>query len=332
MLWQFPVDEGTPVEVRLYLMNGFSGTSQPGQRIFDIQLDGDTVVDGLDLSAEAGHEVATMRSFATVSDGSIDLEFIHRTENPLINGIEIIALDDTTPDPGELTATPTSLTFGEVEVGETGTATVEVVNTGGTAVTVAQVGIVGDQPELFTVIDGPVAPFELAPDASASVQVSFAPQTEGTFAAVLRLGHNGINGPLDIPLTGDGTQTPEPGFLTADPTSLAFGEVPVGESGTETVTLINSGEVPVVLDQVSFGGLDADRFALVGTPPSQVAAGGQATVDVSFAPAEAGEHTATLTITHDGVNTPLEIALSGTGVVDLAPGELIGGAGRVGVR
>jgi trimeric autotransporter adhesin len=93
-------------------------------------------------------------------------------------------------------------------------------------------------------------------------------------------------------------------------------------SGTETVTLINSGEVPVVLDQVSFGGLDADRFALVGTPPSQVAAGGQATVDVSFAPAEAGEHTATLTVTHDGVNTPLEIALSGTGVVDLAPGEL----------
>jgi large repetitive protein len=103
---------------------------------------------------------------------------------------------------------------------------------------------------------------------------------------------------------------------------LAFGEVPVGEVGTETVTLINSGEVPVVLDQVSFGGLDADRFALVGTPPSQVAAGGQATVDVSFAPAEAGEHTATLTVTHDGVNTPLEIALSGTGVVDLAPGEL----------
>jgi hypothetical protein len=431
MLWQFPVDEGTPVEVRLYLMNGFSGTSQPGQRIFDIQLDGDTVVDGLDLSAEAGHEVATMRSFATVSDGSIDLEFIHRTENPLINGIEIITLDDPTPDPGELTATPTSLTFGEVtvgevgtqtltltntggqpvaigqvsfggldadrfalvgtpptvvaaggsvpvevtftptvagaasatltithdgvnsplvvglsgsgvlapepgdltatptslafgsvEVGEAGTATVVVANTGGTAVTVAQVGIVGDDPSLFTVIDGPVAPFELAPGASTSLQVRFAPQVQGTFTATLRLGHNGANGPLDIALSGDGVQTPEPGELTATPTSLAFGSVTVGESGTQTLTLTNTGGQPVAIGQVSFGGLDADRFALVGTPPTVVAAGGSVPVEVTFTPTVAGAASATLTITHDGVNSPLVVGLSGSGVLAPEPGDL----------
>ncbi|WP_431936496.1 malectin domain-containing carbohydrate-binding protein [Micromonospora sp. RP3T] len=90
MTWQFPVPTGTEVRVRLYLANRYDGTAAVGARVFDVALEGTTVLDDLDLSASAGHNVGTMREFTVVSDGSVDLEFRHVTENPLIDGIEIV--------------------------------------------------------------------------------------------------------------------------------------------------------------------------------------------------------------------------------------------------
>ncbi|WP_091201888.1 malectin domain-containing carbohydrate-binding protein [Micromonospora narathiwatensis] len=90
MRWQFPVPVGTEVKVRLYLANRYDGTSTTGSRVFDVALDGATVLDRLDLSGSVGHNVGTMREFTIVSDGSVDIDFRHRVENPLINGIEVV--------------------------------------------------------------------------------------------------------------------------------------------------------------------------------------------------------------------------------------------------
>ncbi|GAA2354529.1 hypothetical protein Cme02nite_47630 [Catellatospora methionotrophica] len=90
MSWQFPVPAGTEVVVRLYLANRYGGTASAGSRVFNVTLDGTTVLPNLDLSATVGHDVGTMRSFTVVSDGTIDLGFGHVVENPLINGIEIV--------------------------------------------------------------------------------------------------------------------------------------------------------------------------------------------------------------------------------------------------
>ena len=90
MRWQFPVPAGTEIQVRLYLANRYDGTSAPGSRIFDVALDGVTVLDDLDLSGTVGHNVGTMRAFTIVSDGSVDIDFGHVVENPLIDGIEIV--------------------------------------------------------------------------------------------------------------------------------------------------------------------------------------------------------------------------------------------------
>ncbi|MEU8261216.1 malectin domain-containing carbohydrate-binding protein [Micromonospora sp. NPDC048999] len=90
MSWHFPVPTGTEIKVRLYLANRYDGTAAPGSRVFDVALEGSTVLDRLDLSASVGHNVGTMREFTIVSDGSVDIDFRHRVENPLINGIEIV--------------------------------------------------------------------------------------------------------------------------------------------------------------------------------------------------------------------------------------------------
>jgi len=90
MNWSFPVPAGTPIQVRLYLANRNAATDNLGNRVFDVALDGVTVLDDLDLSGQVGHNFGTMRSFSVISDGSVDINFVNGVNNPLINGIEII--------------------------------------------------------------------------------------------------------------------------------------------------------------------------------------------------------------------------------------------------
>jgi hypothetical protein len=90
MSWNFPVPSATSLEVRLYFRNGYIGTNDAGERVFDVVLEGTTVLDNFDLSGSVGHDIGTMRSFIVPSDGNIDLDFGKVEENPLINGVEIV--------------------------------------------------------------------------------------------------------------------------------------------------------------------------------------------------------------------------------------------------
>ncbi|MGI9173836.1 MAG: malectin domain-containing carbohydrate-binding protein [Rhodothermales bacterium] len=91
MQWSFPVDDGAYL-VRLYLMDGFQGTDEAGQRIFDITVEGATAANDLDLAGQYGHKTAVALEFATtVSDGSLTIGFVHATQNPLVNAIEILS-------------------------------------------------------------------------------------------------------------------------------------------------------------------------------------------------------------------------------------------------
>jgi len=90
--WDFPVQEGVEVEVRLYFANSWSGSSQAGQRTFDVSVDGQRFLSSFDVAGEAGHRIGTMRSFTVVSDGTVDVDFGHRVGNPMLSGIEVIDL------------------------------------------------------------------------------------------------------------------------------------------------------------------------------------------------------------------------------------------------
>jgi Malectin domain len=92
--WNFPVPAGHNVTVRLYFANQYDGTSQPGQRVFNVLIDGDTKLASFDIVAAAGHKTGTMRAVPITTDADgicIDCPAI--TENPLVNGIEIIDND-----------------------------------------------------------------------------------------------------------------------------------------------------------------------------------------------------------------------------------------------
>ncbi|MDQ3628777.1 MAG: PKD domain-containing protein [Actinomycetota bacterium] len=88
--WDLPVASGTEVEVRLYFANRCGCTSAVGSRTFDVAVEGTTVLDDYDIVTAVGDQTGTMRTFDVVSDGTIDIDFAHVANNPLINGIEVL--------------------------------------------------------------------------------------------------------------------------------------------------------------------------------------------------------------------------------------------------
>ncbi len=61
--------------------------------MFDVSLEGSTVLNDYDIVADAGDQTGTMKSFDITSDGTVNLSLSNVVENPLINGIEIVRTD-----------------------------------------------------------------------------------------------------------------------------------------------------------------------------------------------------------------------------------------------
>jgi hypothetical protein len=110
MQWEFPVDSGSDVEVRLYFAEIYKPIVAPDQRVFDVSVEGviPTVFDNIDQYETAGQFSGFMLSHTVkVNDSLLSLEFLGNSQNPALKGIEILSsqvLDEvaatiTTPDP-----------------------------------------------------------------------------------------------------------------------------------------------------------------------------------------------------------------------------------------
>lgn len=87
----------------------------PGQRVFDIAVEGALVADNLDLAGTYGRFVATVLEYdVSVTDGSLDLEFLPVVQNPKVNGIEIYYLGDTNFPPVVTSMAPSTGVAGEL--------------------------------------------------------------------------------------------------------------------------------------------------------------------------------------------------------------------------
>jgi hypothetical protein len=95
--WTFPVNAGEEVEVRLYLGNQFSGTSDPGDRQFNVSIEGTQVLSNYDPVADVGHANGTMQSFTVTDDGDGNVTVVFdqgAVENPQVNAIEVVESEE----------------------------------------------------------------------------------------------------------------------------------------------------------------------------------------------------------------------------------------------
>ena len=233
MQYEFSVPDGQQVDVRLYFYDGYSGSDSVGDRVFDVSIENQTVLDGFDIIETYGDDTAAMESFTVTSDGTIDVDFAHVTENPQVNAIEVVAAE---PQSNTLGG-PTGVEFGETVTGDSATETVTVTNLGGDgdpAIDISDVSVSGVDASDF-LADTP-SQTTLAPGESATIPVTFSPSTVDPKTATLEVSHNGSDSPLTVGLSGEGVSDVPVGFGSSEldlsgvgvdsvdnPTSLQFG-------------------------------------------------------------------------------------------------------------
>ncbi|MGA8214868.1 MAG: choice-of-anchor D domain-containing protein [Candidatus Sulfotelmatobacter sp.] len=206
---------------------------------------------------------------------------------------------------GALSATPASISFGNVQNGTSQTQSDTLSNTGGTSLTLTQASVTGTG---FSTT-GLTLPLTLAPGQSTTFSVVFSPQSAGSVSGNLALTNNGASSPLNIALSATAVAA---GSLSANPTSFSFGNVQVGTNQTQTETLKNTGGENITITQASAAG---GGFSFTGLSlPLTLAPNQSTTFGVVFAPTSAGASNGGLSITINGSSTSVDIALSGTGV------------------
>ncbi|ELZ27370.1 ring canal kelch-like protein [Halogeometricum pallidum JCM 14848] len=98
MTWEFPVEAGQQVDVRLFVANSYPGTSEPGEREFNVSVEGSQVLSNYDPVADVGHATGTMKTFTATDDGdgTVTVTFEQgAVDNPLVNAIEVVDANET---------------------------------------------------------------------------------------------------------------------------------------------------------------------------------------------------------------------------------------------
>jgi glucuronoarabinoxylan endo-1,4-beta-xylanase len=106
--YQFPVVNGL-YKVNLYFAETYFSTA--GKRVFDVQMQGATVISALDILAQAGARHALVKSAqVSVTQGRLVIRFVHRANGnvPVISAVEILPSGSIAPS---VTTQPASLSI-----------------------------------------------------------------------------------------------------------------------------------------------------------------------------------------------------------------------------
>jgi predicted lipoprotein with Yx(FWY)xxD motif len=207
-------------------------------------------------------------------------------------------------------ASPASLEFGTVPTGDSGTMQTVITN-GGTAT------------ETVTSATAPTGPFRasglpangtsIKPGGSVTVTITFKPT-----AATGEIGSLSVTGSLGgtvatVNLAGTGVTGQ--GTLGASPASVSFGRVQLGQQHTQTVTISNTGNLPMLIR--GFGAPTVPFGTPVPVPTGiTLNAGDTAVLPVTFTPQSLGTVSGAYTLTaSDGHHAAqrLTIPVTGTG-------------------
>jgi hypothetical protein len=103
-----------------------------------------------------------------------------------------------------------------------------------------------------------------------------------------------------------------PAALSASPATVAFGNVSVGSSSNQSLTITNSGGTAATISQASASGTG---FSLSGvTLPTTLNPGTSATFTATFAPGATGSASGTASFTSAQLSSAYSVSMSGTGV------------------
>jgi len=215
-------------------------------------------------------------------------------------------------NPGSLAAGSSSLNFGSVSMGSAKAENLTLTNTStnSQSVTVSNLSVSGTG---FSLATSPSLPFTLNAGESATISLNFSPTTAAADSGSLVVTNNSASATLKVGLTGDGTAL---GGLNVSPTTLAFGNVPVGTTATLAGTL-SASNTSVTINSADWSGAG---FAMSGISfPLTIAAGQSVPFTVTFDPTTAGNAAGDVSFVSNATNSPTAQAFSGDGTQSSQP-------------
>jgi hypothetical protein len=164
----------------------------------------------------------------------------------------------------------------------------------------------------FAIVADACSNAAVAPGASCTIQVSFAPTATGPVSGTLSIPDDAPGAPHTVALSGTGVQP----RATVSPSSLSFGGVRVGPgspAAQQYVTITNSGTSDLHLASVALAGNPAFT---IGTACSTATLAPRAScrVGIYASPDTIGARSGTLQIADDAPGSPQTVALSVTGL------------------
>ena len=108
LTYSFAVPNGD-YTVNLHFAENYSGVFSSGARVFSVQMEGATVINSLDVFGSVGANTRLVRSVpVTVSDGQLNIQFIHGVQNPIVAAIEILSSSSVLPVAYDFTSSDVS--------------------------------------------------------------------------------------------------------------------------------------------------------------------------------------------------------------------------------
>lgn len=211
-----------------------------------------------------------------------------------------------------LAATPSPVDFGTVNIGDSVTRTVTVTNSGcqvpGQTLTFTTAlslnsgsgfGITGVAGNVITLVFAP------------GIATVSGPQT-GT---LIITSAGASNSPLMVPLTANAVNPPA-AILRIQPNNVNFGDVPVNTTATQSITLSNAGNAPLILSTPVIQAGANQGFAVTTPPRLTLGPSESTTFQVSFTPNQPGAANGLVLVAS---NVPAQnITLLGNGVAPAA--------------
>ena len=286
-------------ETMVVTVTNTGGTSATISQISESNGEFTTSRVSLPVTLAAGQSIDLSVSFTPSTNGwtVATVNISSNASNPTL----LLNLEGTGISSEAVSASPSSLSFGQVAVGSKTTLPVVLSNSRSWPVTLAATQTVGSP---FS-MSGATFPFVLNAGQSVTMNVTFTPQSAGEIGGSLFVIGPGLNIPLVG--TGGGSAT---GQLTIAPAPLNFGNVPVGTTQTAPMSITASGANVTVYSAAS----SSSQFVLDGASfPFTINAGQSQTFNVAFTPQTSGSQSASLAFTSNASNPQSNEALSGTG-------------------
>ena len=265
---------------------------------------GQTLPPGQDCNVSIRFQPSTAGSF----NDSVTIPSNDTTASVNVSGSAVAESNDP-----QLSVSPATLDFGDVNVNNNSTLTVTLNNSGSADLTISNI-ITPDAPFSIasqTCTEGAT----LTPGNSCGITVSFAPTQIGSASDTLRVETNG--GSDDIALTGNGTAEPAP-VITVDPESIDFGSITIGDSSQQPVTVTNDGDAELSLGTIS---APSDPFTRPAGDDdcsgATLGAGEQCQFTLGFAPSASGSFNGNVTVPSN--DSDITVALSGSGQEPATP-------------